>query len=142
MQALIGNEFPKELIPLIKSAKHTIRVIVFIWKWYETQPGNSCQLFTQSIIAAGKRGVDVRACVNSRTISSFLSQNGIKCRIPISKSLMHTKMILIDDNICVLGSHNFSQSAFSSNFETSVLLKDDPSIERFSQFFESMWSLN
>lgn len=141
MQAIIGKEFIKEVVPLIDGAKHSINVVVFFWGWYGNEPGNPCQLFNASIIRAVKRGVVVRACVNSRKIASPLIDNGVKVRIPVSKSLMHTKMLLIDDQILVLGSHNFSQSAFTTNFETSIISKQDECLPKFSQFFESLWSL-
>jgi phosphatidylserine/phosphatidylglycerophosphate/cardiolipin synthase-like enzyme len=141
MQAVIGKQFPKEVIPLIDSARHTIKIVVFFWGWYGEEPGNPCQLFNASILRAVKRGVVVRACVNSQRIASPLRDNGIEVRIPVSKSLMHTKMVLIDDEILVLGSHNFSQSAFTTNFETSIIAKNDECMPKFTDFFDSLWSL-
>lgn len=141
MQAIIGKEFPKEVIPLIDSARHTIKVVVFFWGWYGEEPSNPCQLFNNSILRAVKRGVEVRACVNSQKIASPLRDAGIKVRIPVSKSLMHTKMLLIDDEILILGSHNFSQSAFTTNFETSIVSIKDECLPKFIAFFDSLWSL-
>jgi len=141
MQAIIGKDFPKEVIPLIDNAKHTIKCIVFFWGWYGNEPANPCQLFNSAIVRAVKRGVKIQACVNSRKIATPLIENGIQARIPVSKSLMHTKMVIIDDNILVLGSHNFSQSAFTTNFETSILIQGDDCIKKFSDFFDSIFSL-
>ena len=141
MQAVIGQEFPKEIIPLIEKARHTIKVVVFFWGWYGNEPANPCQLFNSAMCRAVKRGVTVRACVNSEKVAKPLRANGIDTRIPISKNLMHTKMILIDDEVLVLGSHNFSQSAFTTNLETSIIAKNDEAMPRFVQFFDSIWSL-
>ncbi len=141
MEAILGKNYPKQVIPLIESARHTINIVVFDWRWYESDPANPCQLFNAAIVRAAKRGVIVRACVNSESIKTPLIANGIDVRIPISKSLMHTKMIIIDDVILIMGSHNFSQSAFTQNFETSAILRDHEEISKFSSFFDSLWSL-
>jgi len=83
----------------------------------------------------------VQACVNSNSIKTPLQSNGIDVRIPMSKSLLHTKFIIIDDTILVMGSHNFSQSAFTTNFETSVIIDDSLEINDFILFFNSIWQL-
>ena len=141
MQTIIGKNYPKQVIPLIDSAKHSIKIVVFDWRWYENDPANPCQLFNASIVRARKRGVNVQACVNSNAIKSPLTINNIDVRIPVSKNLIHTKFIIIDDEILVMGSHNFSQSAFTTNFETSVILHDFSIINEFVLFFHSIWQL-
>ena len=141
MESIIGKEYPRKVIPLIDNAKNSIKIVVFDWRWYSDDPGNPCQLFNQSIVRARKRGVEVRACVNSALIAEPLKLNGVDVRIPISKNLMHTKMIIIDENTLILGSHNFSQNAFTFNLETSIIIKDDKSIFDFVSFFNSLWGV-
>lgn len=142
MQSIIGKNYPRQVIPLIDSAKNSIKIVVYDWRWYSSEPANPCQLFNSAIVRAGKRGVQVRACVNSNEIRSPLLDNGIDARIPVSKNLMHTKMIIIDDSLLIIGSHNFSQSAFTLNFETSLIIENDSEISKFVEFFNSLWSLN
>lgn len=141
MKSIIGKNYPKLVIPLIENAKHSIKIVVFDWRWYANDPANPCQLFNASIVRAVRRGVSVKACVNSDSIRSPLIQNGVEAKIPISKNLMHTKFVIIDDEILVMGSHNFSQSAFTTNFETSVILDDPAEIQEFILLFNSLWSL-
>lgn len=141
METIIGKNYPKQVIPLIDRAVKSIKIVVFDWRWYGNDPANPCQLFNASIVRASKRGVVVQACVNSNKIADPLIQNGIDARIPISKNLIHTKFILIDDEILIMGSHNFSQSAFTTNFETSIINKDPLQINEFVLFFHSIWSL-
>jgi phosphatidylserine/phosphatidylglycerophosphate/cardiolipin synthase-like enzyme len=141
MQTIIGKNYPRQVIPLIESAVKSIKIVVFDWRWYENDPANPCQLFNASIVRAKKRGVQVQACVNSNAIKTPLTLNNIDVRIPISKNLIHTKFIIIDDKILVMGSHNFSQSAFTINFETSVIIDDPLQIQEFVSFFNSIWQL-
>jgi phosphatidylserine/phosphatidylglycerophosphate/cardiolipin synthase-like enzyme len=141
MQTIIGKNYPKMVIPLIDKAVNSIKIVVFDWRWYENDPVNPCQLFNAAIVRARKRGVDIRVCVNSNAIAQPLTQNGINVRIPISKNLIHTKFIIIDDKFLIMGSHNFSQAAFTTNFETSVILDDPLQIADFVSFFNNIWLL-
>jgi len=141
METIIGKNYPKQVIPLIDRAVKSIKIVVFDWRWYENDPANPCQLFNASIVRAQKRGVNVQACVNSNAIAKPLMENKIDVKIPVSKNLIHTKFIIIDDEILVMGSHNFSQSAFTTNYETSIINKDPLQINEFVLFFHSIWSL-
>jgi len=141
MQTIIGKNYPKMVIPLIDKAVNSIKIVVFDWRWYSEDPGNPCQLFNASIVRARKRGVKIQVCVNSDAIAKPLTENDIDVRIPISKNLIHTKFIIIDDKILVMGSHNFSQAAFTTNYETSIINNDPLQIQEFVLFFWSIWSL-
>jgi phosphatidylserine/phosphatidylglycerophosphate/cardiolipin synthase-like enzyme len=57
IKILSGRQYPQEVIPLINSAKNSIKIIVFDWRWYSRDPGSSCQLFNQAILSDAKRGV-------------------------------------------------------------------------------------
>ena len=139
-QTIIGKEFPKKVIPLIDAAKKQISIVVFDWRWYSDQPGNPVQLFNQSIIRARRRGVAVRALVNSISIVNILKDEGCNAKKLLSENLLHAKMILIDDDIAVVGSHNYSQSAFTTNFEVSVLIRDAERSKEFLIFFNQLFN--
>jgi phosphatidylserine/phosphatidylglycerophosphate/cardiolipin synthase-like enzyme len=47
--------------------------------------------------------------------------------------------MIIDDEIAITGSHNYTQSAFQMNLELSVILDDIETISRFNQFFATLW---
>jgi phosphatidylserine/phosphatidylglycerophosphate/cardiolipin synthase-like enzyme len=140
MQTIIGKKYPMLVIPLIEAAKKSIKIVVFDWRWYENDPGNPCQLFNASIVRACRRGVQVEACVNSEAIARPLRENHISVKIPVSKNLMHSKFIIIDDRILVMGSHNFSQMAFTTNLEISVIVDDALEINDFILLFQNLWS--
>lgn len=139
METIIGKNFPRQVIPLIDGAQKSIKIIVFDWRWYPNDPGNPCQLFNASIVRAARRGVPVHAIVNSPLIRDPLKLNGILAKIPAIKNRIHIKMIIVDDRHVVFGSHNFSQSAFTSNIELSAVLRDTPKIADFVLYFDSVW---
>ena len=135
----LGREFPHKVIPLIKEAKRSIDIIAYDWRWYPDQVGSINQKFNQAIGAAARAGVAVRALLNSEKIVQELGVFGIKARrIPSGKTL-HTKLILIDDSISVMGSHNLTISAFMVNFEASIITKDEKIALVLKKYFENLY---
>lgn len=137
-QAIIGSQFPKVLIPVINNAKTSIKIVVFDWRWYPNDPGNPCQLFNQAIVRAVARGVRVDVVTNNADIVDTLREIGATAQKLITKNLVHSKMMLIDDKILILGSHNYTQSAFTMNYEVSILLENPANLSDFINYFKTL----
>ena len=140
MEAIIGKQYPNKVIPLIEASKSSIKIIVFDWRWYPNDPGNPVQLFNQALIRAQRRGVEIKAITNIKEIVNILKQNGCQAKTIQTQKLVHPKLILIDDEVMVLGSHNFTQSAFTMNFEASVILQGRTELDEFLRFFDNMYN--
>jgi len=134
-----SNHFTQKVIPIIDKAQKSIDIVVFDWRWYSDNLGSNIQLFNQSIIRAVRRGVRVQVISNSNDIIKTLSKNGVKAKKFISKKLLHTKLMIIDEKIVITGSHNYTMSAFNSNFELSVILYKLDNISEFSNYFLNLW---
>jgi phosphatidylserine/phosphatidylglycerophosphate/cardiolipin synthase-like enzyme len=139
MEIIIGKEFPEKVIPLIDQAKGTIDVVVFDWRWYPQNPGSPVQLFNQSIARAIKRGVVVRAVANTPEIVGILNQIGARAKKLNTPKLVHAKFIIIDDQYLVIGSHNYTETAFLMNYEVSVIIEDENVIKRVKEFFNNLY---
>ena len=132
---LIRREYPKEVIPLIEKAKNSIKIIVYEWRWYENQLGSSIQLFNNAIIRARKRGVEVKAVLKNQKIAEKLKAQKIWVKeVDFSKTL-HVKLIMLDNEIVILGSHNFTLNAFHINDEVSVIIKSPEIVEKLLKHF-------
>jgi phosphatidylserine/phosphatidylglycerophosphate/cardiolipin synthase-like enzyme len=139
-EVIIGKEFPDKVKPLIENAKNSIKIIVFDWRWYVNDPGNAVQLFNQTIVRASRRGVKIEAIVNHTDILTPLKENGIQAKKLNITGLVHAKLMIIDDNIVILGSHNYTHNAFVINHEISIILKECNVVKDFNLFFTSLWS--
>ncbi len=138
-EAIIAGQFATKVIPLIQAAKNSVDICVFDWRWYFDQPGEACQLFNQAVVQAVRRGVRVRALVNSDSIRQILLGVGVEARRHFSSHLLHLKILIIDDTIVITGSHNYTQSAFGANYELSVILNPVSVNSDFSNFFLTLW---
>lgn len=141
MEIIIGSEYPKKIIPLIESAKKNIDIVVYDWRWYPDQLAHPVQQFNIALVRAVQRGVIVRAVVNANTILDTLKSVGIKAKQLPDKRVLHSKMIMLDDTTLVIGSHNFTRNAFTSNIETSIAVEIPENATRFREFFNNIYGL-
>jgi len=141
LEVIIGKEFPDKVIPLINQAKHSIKICVFDWRWYPNEPGNPVQQFNQALIVVFRRGVKVSVITNCQDIIEILKKFGINAKHFISSKILHTKLIIIDDQTVIIGSHNYTQSAFTMNQEVSCVLSLPLDLSRFVKYFDNIFSV-
>lgn len=107
---------------MIDQAKKTIRVAMFTWTRTD---------FVESLISAQKRGVDVSVTMDryaGKGANRYVLEKLAKANIPVSLSqgsaLLHYKMMVIDDQILVNGSANWTKSAFTNNDDCFIVLEN------------------
>lgn len=110
----------ERMIQLFRSAQKTIKVAMFTWTRTD---------FTQELINAAKRGVQVEAVLDryagkgaSAKIVRMLEQAKIPVRLSTGQGLLHHKFAYIDDRILVNGSANWTNSAFKVNDDYFVVV--------------------
>jgi len=138
---LTGADYPKKVIPLINEAKTSIDIVSYDWRWYRDQVGHPVQQFNIALVQAKQRGVEVRAVLNSALLLPTLNKVGIKARRLNDKRTVHTKMIIVDHKILVIGSHNLTRNAFTTNLETSVVIELTADDKRVLQYFENLYTI-
>lgn len=138
-RTIIGSEYPKKVIPLIDGAKQSICMCMFDWRWYKNDFAHPVSIFNSALLRAHRRGVKVRILTNYSEVIDYVCELGFNAKRWPEKSLLHTKFLIFDNKICVMGSHNITQSAFTSNMETSVILTDDDQVNNFVKYFDTLW---
>ncbi len=138
---IISNDFPKVVIPLIDSALDTVSIVVFDWRFYKNDPASPVSLFNQAIARASKRGVIVRCLVQNSGVVDRLKELGCDARQLHTSRILHTKLLILDNTRIIIGSHNYTQHAFTSNHEASILVEMKDQSNGFVQYFENLWGL-
>jgi len=136
---IIGKEFPDIVIPYINKATKNIRVLIYDWRWYPNDISNPCQLFNNSIIRAAQRGVAVSAILNSGNAAKVLKENKCKIRELSTGKMLHTKFMLIDERVLIIGSHNYTYSAMTKNYEMSIVVDNLTDWQGFIKYFNSLF---
>lgn len=136
---IISKDFPKVVIPLIDSAIDTIDVIVFDWRFYPNDIASPVSLFNQAIARACSRGVKVRCLVQNDGVVDKLKTLGCKAKKLNSKKILHTKLLIVDKCRIIIGSHNYTQHAFTSNEEASIFVVMKDRDNGLVQYFDNLF---
>lgn len=72
-------------------------------------------------------------------IKVFDSKSGDK---PYSTQLIHSKIFVIDDKVCFLGSANFTYSGFKTHYETVICINDVKAVRDISHEVEMLYNSN
>ncbi|XP_017767277.1 PREDICTED: mitochondrial cardiolipin hydrolase [Eufriesea mexicana] len=105
----------------------------------------TCQLLSNAIVEAHKRGVLVRiimdlqmACTDAAQTSLF-HNNGVPLRLVYNDVLMHHKFVIVDNAIVITGSTNWTMSAFFGNFDHVVVTNQHLLVQPFVVEFDRLW---
>lgn len=147
---MISKNYVPLVAPRLRAARFSIEVVMYLWGWYAYRSSTLVQRLNYEFLAAARRGVKVRVLLNSDHVGGNISRinsqtahelqrAGVAVKIDTTGQLTHAKMVIIDREIVVLGSHNFSERSMNSNNETSVIIRDKLAASQFGRIFEQLF---
>jgi DNA uptake protein ComE-like DNA-binding protein len=148
---LFGSDYYRHLPDLLQQAQTAIDICMFhIALPTENHP--TLHLL-EALVAAHERGITVRVLLdqdrpndpyNSVVINTpaknFLEQRGVTVKFDQADRLLHSKYILIDSTLTVVGSHNWSAGSYFQMDDLSLVLSSSDLTARLRGRFESLWS--
>ena len=99
-----------------------------------------------ALIAAHKRGVDVRVIIDALNASGkyskhqYLRDNGVLVKTENYAGKMHSKSLIADDKYTVIGSMNFSYSGENKNDENLMVIEDSSVAKFYKNNFLYQWN--
>jgi phosphatidylserine/phosphatidylglycerophosphate/cardiolipin synthase-like enzyme len=131
------------VLQVISAARSEVRVLGYS---FTSAP------VTAALIAASKRGVDVRVVVDhrnnvsedrsgkGRAALSAMSLAGIQVRTISTYAIHHDKVIVADRSTTQTGSFNFSAAAANANSENVIVLWNNPALAQgYLRHWERNW---
>ena len=120
------------LVDYVRQADTSIDMAMFLFKTTESKKNRPKKLLTE-LINAKKRGVRVRVVFEksgyedsineeNQKVSRKLRKHGVTVLFDSKRKTTHTKLIIIDQRYCFVGSHNLTHSALAYNHELSLLI--------------------
>lgn len=140
-QIIIGKEYIEKVIPLIVAARNTIEIIIYEMRLRPGDEDHPVSVLALALKDAKERGVTVRALVSSPAVKAHLEGYTLEARILYTPKLMHAKMMLIDSVVAIVGSHNYTQSAFASNIEISLSVTLPSPQNELVSYFKNLWGV-
>jgi len=97
-----------------------------------------------SLINANNKGVKTRVITDYLQSSSKNSkdeflENDLEIRIMPSKNTMHNKFMIIDNELVVTGSYNWTKNGNTKNFENIVFIFDQELADEYQKEFFELW---
>lgn len=123
-----GNTVETAIAEVIAGSRQRILVQAYSF----TNP-----LIVQALSEARSRGVDVVVILDksNRTqkysAADFTAHSGIETLIDARHAIAHNKVMIIDDQIVITGSYNFTRAAEKSNAENLVIIESVPIAEKY-----------
>ncbi len=126
------------LIPLLQNAQQSIYFLAYS---FTSDP------LGEAIRSRAAEGVTVAGVMDAEQIKSnigteydLFKQAGLDVRADGNSGLMHHKVIIIDEEIVITGSYNFTNSAETRNDENLVVIYNDQVADFFLQEFQRVFT--
>lgn len=142
---LTGNNYFPEVKRLLGSAKKSIYISMYIASFDPGYPKRLSNQLLQELVKAKKRGVAVKVILDQEIRRQyndlayfFLKDKGIEVDYDTPSTKLHDKLIIIDEYITIIGSHNWSENALKENHEASAVIKSQGLAKSFTQEIKSI----
>lgn len=135
---IADRDFLQAARDALDAAQSSVRVAQFVM--YD---GPSVGVLLDGLEDAADRGVDVRILADqegddTEAILERLAADGVHTRQDSRLSTLHSKIVLAD-GVALVGSHNWTEAALSSNHEGTVLIADGTVAAEYAAWFDGLW---
>lgn len=147
---LAGRRYYYYVRDKMRSAEESVDVVMF----HIALPSKDhpTRQLLDALVRAHRRGVRIRVLVDrdrrddpyrSQVINAaavqFLLENGIAVRVDRADRLLHSKMIIIDRDQTIIGSHNWSAGSFFSFDDLSMAVMSSECGRDATERFNALW---
>ena len=135
------------------NARKSIHVVMFEMRYYSQYPDSHANQFLEDLVAAKKRGVDVKVILEGgesymgddftekqERAKEYLEKNGVEVKLDHKNKTTHAKLIIVDGEVVILGSTNWSHYGIDKNHEANVLINSKELAKDFEEYFKRLWN--
>ena len=125
-----ADEAKDKIVELIANSKDTIKISMYNFSYKK---------FAKELVEASKKGVKIQVILDEKKVEEddeiykYLKKNDIE--IIISKKKLHTKIVIFDNKIALIGSLNWTKESFEENYESLLMSNNKEIIADIDNFF-------
>lgn len=137
------GEHPSSMIKFLRylaSAQDSVDLCVYMFT-QSTLAGVLCQLHEKGVRVRIITDRSEEEGINSQTEKLRDAGIKIKSNKQSNGALMHHKFVIIDKQILLSGSFNWTSNAVVNNYEAVLVTTNDNFVKPFVRKFEEMWSI-
>ena len=151
LEPLHGSSYLDYLLKVIQSAKESIYAMIFI---IDPRVFRDANLHVRAIFAAlneaRNRGVDIKIIIGTSDVEDIhlahyvAKQSFMHLEISVKtyhseKESLHSKVVIIDDNVSMIGSPNWTDGGLGGHIEDSVGIKSKTINKYLKTRFLKLW---
>jgi phosphatidylserine/phosphatidylglycerophosphate/cardiolipin synthase-like enzyme len=142
-----NREYIAAVRKLVQNAHSRLLVMLYQVRYYEEYPDTQTNYLLRDLIEAKQRGVDVKIIVDTGSWDPSnknaynldyvdrLTTAGIEVWEDSPEDVSHEKVVVVDDDLTVVSSHNWLYYSIAKNNEVAVLIDSKPVNEFFRYYF-------
>jgi len=146
IQLVTDAQYVQVAQKMIQEAKASIQVMMFEMGYYDGHSNTPSNLLIKELIRAKKRGVKVevilevregedRTTRRNRHTGKILSEGRVEVIYDSLSKTTHTKLMVADGQLTLLGSTNWTHYALTNNNEVSVLIRSKEVAKELNDYF-------
>lgn len=148
---LLSDQFVHAVSRFIDGAGSRVDVCVF--HMTVPRPTDGTHKLLDSLADAKGRGVAVRVLLDQDRVSdpyrstvinsparTWLAAQGIPCRFDTEERLLHSKFVVIDGDLAVVGSHNWTKTSLVRMEDLSLVIRSATFARGLRRRFSALWA--
>ena len=150
VQVITDRQYFEVVRRCFQEARSSVKVMMFEASYYKKYPDSPSNLLIRELIAAKKRGLDVkvileqrkgkeRTTLRNKETGALLAKSGVEVIYDPLNITTHTKLLIIDGEISVVGSTNWTYNALDKNHEVAVLIRSPEVANDLQNYFQRIW---
>jgi len=151
IRILIDEEYRKMLPQALAGAKREIRIMIYRVQRKLGRGLTEENLFLTEMKDKVKKGVKVWLLIDyyprpgmaykeNLYAALILMDCGIYARYLKNSRVCHAKTVIIDQEVALIGSHNWTTNSLKRNLEVSVMVRDKEEVGRLIEEFDKLFS--
>lgn len=150
IRPILGPAYLDLILPIINQTKINLCILSYNWAFRDWERNNKITILTKEVMAAQKRGVICKIVLNAESQYNYITiansrtikkLNSVGCAAKLTRTspTMHSKLIIADNELTILGSHNLTSRSLTLNDETSVIIKSAEIAKIYQKYFNNIY---
>lgn len=147
---LSGDDWGPFLVKALRRAQASVILSIYLISPHWKVPnrfkldllGELCECARRGLICrgilAGPSQIETRQVYNRQAAKQMI-EAGWKIRFTSGPRLLHEKILLLDRDTLLIGSHNLSKASLTSNLDTSIAIRSTPLADLIHRQFWQRW---
>ncbi|MGB5819759.1 MAG: phospholipase D-like domain-containing protein [Saonia sp.] len=153
VKLLPDTEYYEELSSLLEKAENSIDICMFYIALGKKD--HPTQKLLEILVSKAAQHKKVRVLVDkdgkddpygshiiNKKAATYLSENGVTVRTDEQEKLLHSKFVLIDSHVVIIGSHNWTKGSYFDYSDLSLTLKGEEANAIWKERFQKLWDIS